>query len=35
MASITVKKAGQECVINLDSPSTNAQVIHLGTRTCQ
>jgi len=35
MASITVKKAGQECVINLDSPSTNDQVIHLGTRTCQ
>ncbi|MDA9064722.1 CS1-pili formation C-terminal domain-containing protein, partial [Pseudomonadales bacterium] len=35
MTSITVKKAGQECVVNLDSPSTNTQVVHLGTRTCQ
>ena len=35
MTSVTVKKAGQECVVRLDSPSTNDQVIHLGTRTCQ
>jgi hypothetical protein len=35
MVSITVKKAGQECVVSLDSPSTNAQVIHVGVRTCQ
>ena len=35
MTSVTVKKAGQECVVRLDSPSTNTQVVHLGTRTCQ